>query len=514
MKRIGISLVFSASLAAAVAQANATTRALSLDDCIQSALAHNFDLQIKRYDPQLSLYGLYADYGGYDPTFNFSGEHKWNSGALQTNGFVATTLIGTNAVSNFVLFPRSTSDQNLFYTDLGGSLPWGLDYDFVASLTQSYGPEYSGTNSLNVTQGKNTGGSAEVDLTQHLLKNFWIDTTRLTIQVDKNRLKYAGQTLRQQFINTVTAVEDAYYELIYAQESVKVQQEALTLAQTQLDQDRQRVQVGSLAPLDVQQDEAQVAQSQASLIAAQSTLNTDENTLKNLITDAYAEWHDVDIQPTATLAAPLVLFNLQDSWSKGMTIRPDLLQARLDVEKQGIELKFEHNQLFPALDVVGSYGYAGVGQEYNNVFDQVNTGDQPYYSFGAKLSMPLGNVSARNTYKTGKVTEKQLLLTLKQLEQTIMVAIDNAVKQAQSDFQSVEASRQARTYAEAALDAEQKKYAVGKSTTFTVLQLQNTLTADRAAEIRALANYNEDLANLSQQEGSTLDRHKINVEAK
>ena len=163
---------------------------------------------------------------------------------------------------------------------------------------------------------------------------------------------------------------------------------------------------------------------------------------------------------------------------------------------------------------MGSYGYGGANQDYSGTFDQINTGDQPYYTFGAKLSMPLGNVSARNTLKAGKVTEKVLLLTLKQLEQTILVAIDNAVKQAQSDYESVEASRQARTYAEAALDAEQKKYAVGKSTTFTVLQLQDTLTADRALEIRALANYNEDLANLAQQEGSTLARHKIDVQAK
>ena len=95
--------------------------------------------------------------------------------------------------------------------------------------------------------------------------------------------------MRQQLITTVTAVENAYYELIYAQENVKVQQEALDLAQTQLDQDQQRVQIGTLAQLDVQQDEAQVATSQANLIAAQNTLATDQNTLKNLLTDDYSQ---------------------------------------------------------------------------------------------------------------------------------------------------------------------------------------------------------------------------------
>ena len=121
---------------------------------------------------------------------------------------------------------------------------------------------------------------------------------RLTIQLAKNQLQSDEQGLRLQVITSVTAVENAYYELIYAQENVKVQQEALILAQTQLDQDRQRVQIGTLAQLDVQQDEAQVATSKANLIAAQYTLANDQNTLKNLLTDQYARWHDADIQPT------------------------------------------------------------------------------------------------------------------------------------------------------------------------------------------------------------------------
>ena len=198
-----------------------------------------------------------------------------------------------------------------------------------------------------------------------MLKNFWIDTTRLNIRVAKNRLKYSEQGLRQQIITSATAVENAYYELIYALENVTVQQEALELAQTQLDQDNQRVQIGTLAILSVQQDESQVAQSQANLIAAQFTLVSDQNTLKNLLADTnYVQWHDTDIQPTETLTAPVQTFNLQDSWRKGMAERPDLLQAQLNVEQQGIQLKFYRNQLFPELDLIGTYGYNGSGTQY------------------------------------------------------------------------------------------------------------------------------------------------------
>ena len=230
----------------------------------------------------------------------------------------------------------------------------GLQYDFSGNIAETYGN--------NGLPFDSSGGSLGVTLLQPLLKNFWIDTTRLNIRVAKNRLKYSEQGLRQQLITSVTAVVTAYYELIFAQQNVQVQQQALDLAQTQLDQDKQRVQIGTLAILSVQQDESQAAQSQANLIAAQSTLDTDQNALKNLLTDDYSKWHDVDIQPTATLAAAQESIDLQDSWSKGLAERPDLLQAKLNVEQQGIQLKYYRNQLFPELDLIGSYGFNGASQ--------------------------------------------------------------------------------------------------------------------------------------------------------
>jgi outer membrane protein TolC len=311
----------------------------------------------------------------------------------------------------------------------------------------------------------------------------------------------------------VTAVENAYYNLIYQLENVKVQQEAVSLAQTQLDQDKQRMQIGTLAQLSVEQDESQLAQNKATLITAESQTSGAEVTLKNLLTDNYAAWQGVEVQPTEPLTAPLVLFDLQDSWSKALTQRPDLLQARLSVQQQGVQLKFLRNQLFPELDVVGSYGYNGEGTVYSQAFGQINQGNAPYYSYGAQVSIPLLNQNARNQYKSGKVTLQQLLLQLKQKEQSIMVQVDNDVATAQSDYESVQATREARMYAEAALAAEQKTYAVGKATTFEVLQYQNSLTTARGQEIQALANYEEALATLSADEGSTLDKLGINIEA-
>lgn len=493
MKYSGLmAFVFFAALPA-TAQTNldlttGAPRPMSLQDCFAAAIQHNLDIQAERYTPKMSLYDLNSAYGGYDPTLNISGQHNFSRFGPE-------------------IYPPSSSESDTFQSGVGGSTPWGMTYNLNGGVGENYGFN-ANTNGFDTSSGQ-----IQLSLTQPILKNFWIDGNRLAIKVARNRLKYSEQTLRQQIITTVTAVENAYYELVFAQQNVEVQQQALTLAQTQLDQDRQRVSVGTLAPLDVQQDQAQVASSQANLINAISTLGTDQRLLKNLITDEYSTWYNSPIQTTSPLQAPLELFDLQDSWNQGLRNRPDLIQAKLDVEQQGINLKYARNQLFPELDLIGSYGYSGQGQEFSGAFAQVNQGDRPFYSYGAQLSVPLSNLRARNSYKSARATEQQLLLRLKQLEQNIMVQIDNAVGVARSAYESVQATKQARVYAEAALDAEEKKYAVGKSTTFTVLQLQNNVTSTRSQEIRALANYEQALANLSQQEASTLERDQIDIQA-
>ena len=218
---------------------------------------------------------------------------------------------------------------------------------------------------------------------------------------------------------------------------------------------------------------------------------------------------------SVTLTSLRQFFNLQDSWSKGLTQRPDFLQAKLDLERQGVTIKYSYNQLFPQLDLIGTYGYTAAGfSEYSSAFGQIRDGSLPYYSVGGQLTFPIGNTGARAAYKSSKLVMEQLVLGLKKIEQTIMVQIDNDIKQAESSFKQVTATRTAREYATAALEAEQKKLESGKSTTYTVLQMQRDLTTARRNEIQALDNYNKALSQLSFDEGSTLQRLNINLEVK
>ena len=302
--------------------------------------------------------------------------------------------------------------------------------------------------------------------------------------------------------------------MIFTRENVHVQEKALELAQQLLEENQKRVEIGTLAPLDEKQAESQAAANRADLLTAQNAYTTQENVLKGLMTDNYTALHGAELVPTEVLAAPIPLLNLQDSWAKGMTQRPDLLQSRLDLERLDIILRYTYNQLFPELDLIGSYGFAGSGREFSDAFGRIGSGSDPNYSFGASVTIPLGNSVARANYKITKEQKKQGLLQLKKQEQTILIQIDDAVKQVQNAFERVDATRQARTYAETALDAEQKKLESGKSTSFQVLQFQRDLTARRSEEIRAMADFNKALSQLYFLEGSILQKHHLGVELK
>ena len=497
MRLLRIWLVLAGASLAVLAQTNAPEiRKLSLEDCIQNALRKNLDLQIARYIPPLALSDLQASYGGYNPNFSIGGAHNYSMTAGGFNPQLGTLTAGT------------TSDANSFNGSLGGLTPWGLNYSLAGNINEFYG-----TAGPDQTPFDQSRGLAGITLTQPLLKNFWIDQTRLNIRIAKNRVKYSELTLKQQIMQTATTVENAYYDLIYDREYVTVQQKALELAMQLVVENRKRVEVGALAPLDQQQAEAQAASFDAALIAAKSALAIQEHLVKQLITDEYSRWANLSIEPSGTLTSPRHFFNLQDSWSKGLTQRPDLLQAKLDIERQGVTIKYTHNQLFPELDLVGTYGHNAAGfSEFSSSFGQIRDGSFPYYSYGAQLTFPIGNTSARAAYKSSKLVLEQLVLSLKKLEQMIMVQIDNDIKQAESSFQQVAATRTAREYAAAALDAEQKKLESGKSTTYTALQMQRDLTTARGNEIQALDNYNKALSQLSLDEGTTLKRLGINIE--
>jgi outer membrane protein TolC len=294
---------------------------------------------------------------------------------------------------------------------------------------------------------------------------------------------------------------------------VKVQEQALQLARELLEENRNRVAVGAMAPLEEKQSESEVAQREADLLSAQRNLALSENVLKRALTDDFAKWQDIDLVPSDEMLAVPQVFDLQDSWSKGLTMRPDIIQSWLLMEQRDIELKYSKNQLYPQLDAFASYGHSGSDVEFSGLFTQYGEGSQPYWSAGGVFSIPISNTGARARLRNARAQVETSVLSMKDLEQTIMAQIDDAIKFASVSYRRVAATKAARTYAEAALEAEQEKLANGKSTNFEVLRLQRDLTSSRSMEISALTEYNKALATLAQREGTTLFRHSIELNA-
>lgn len=468
-------------------------RSLSLQDCVELTLKHNLELQIDRYGPQIEFYALKSLYGAYDPLASFTGQHQHTqSGA----SFLGTNIIG-----------GAKTDQDSFNTSVTGLLPSGATYTVSGNTADTI-------QNLDGNVSGNANAQALVTITQPLLKNFWIDSTRLQIRVDKNRLKYSQLQLKLQLMQTITALEKAYYDLIYNRENVVVQQMAAEQTDRLVVESKKKLEVGSLAELDLASAEAQAAQNRAAIITAESQLGTQERVLKLYITEDITKWADVTPIPTGNLTAVRQDFNRQHSWARALADRPEYLQAKLDAEKAGIQLKFDYNQLFPQLNVFGTFGYNGSAPVYSGAFFDIQQQNLPFYVFGGQISFPLANIGARNTYKMDKVGLQQFVLTVKEVERNILIAIDNDIGTLEADYNSVQATHAQRLYEEQALDAEQKKLANGKSTTYNVILVQRDLTTARGAEIQALDTYNKDLAQLSLDEGSTLERLNIDLQVK
>lgn len=345
-----------------------------------------------------------------------------------------------------------------------------------------------------------------------MLRNLWIDNDRMQIRINRNNLRSSELGLKAAVMSLVAEVERAYYNLILARDRVAVREEGLALTERLLKANQRRVEVGLMAQLDEKQSESQVAAGQSTLRAAQKQLVDAELTLKRLLTSDIAEWFPIAIRPTAKLLALPRELDVQTSWGKALRSRPDLLQARIQIESNGVRLRFRKNQLFPQLDLVATAGYTGSKREYGPTWSDVIDGDSPRYSIGAVFSIPLGNRSARKSLEVQKLQNERSLILLKNQEQRIMTEVASGVEAARSAYDLVASTRKAREFAEIALDAEGKKLEIGKSTSFIVLQLQRDLTNARSAEINALADYNRALSSLALAEGATLDRLNINME--
>jgi outer membrane protein TolC len=466
-------------------------RVMNGDQLVQIALTNNLDIRISKIQPEVDQFTLNGLYGAYQPNLTMTADR---SRATQAGGIF--TLGGLE-----LPVPASTTKSDNYIPGLSGALPSGLTYNVTGPL------------SLENVSGAPKQYEAEpsISLDQPLLKNMWVNNAGYQITVAKNTLRTDQWSFRLQVMTVVFNVKTAYFKLIYASENVKVQQEALALKEETVNEDKQKVQLGAMRPLDERQAESEAASAQSDVQTALIALAQQENVMKGLLAQGLGGLNNFTIVPAEQLVAVPEHPTQQECWRVGLSERPEMVQAKLKIERQHVAIKYDFNQLFPQIDVTASYGRNATDPTFDTALGAIKQGLNPNYSYGVVLTIPLGNSGARGTYRADRAALQSLLLQAKKEEWAIVTAIDNDIKSIEADLLKVDYTRQARIYAEEALAAGQAELKEGKRINFEVLQFQDNLTAARSAEISALSDYNTALEQLALDEGITLDRNHIDL---
>lgn len=477
---------------------------ITLRDAVQKALLDNRQLQIERINPDVARFTLRASYGFYDPLFTSQArkETVTDSGAFDPANPAVDTGFST--------------ESDILSSGLTGFLPSGLTYN----LSGNYGHSAGSRNFLNFDSYRL---GASVVLQQPLLKNFWIDQPRLVIRVNKRNLQISELGVRFVAMDIINLTQQAYYDLVFAWDDLRVQQNLLDTREQFLHGIQRQVQLGTLTLLEETVAESQLAMTQTRLIAASNTVALAANHLKTLMGTAATNWSEAFLMPMDR--APIVKenFDLVSSWQHGLTHRPDLIQLTKSVEVANLNVKYRRNQLFPALDLMGSYGRRGAsaiqafppGQPkaaFSEAVTQLERADAPSDMIGLVLTVPLSRTAERANYRGSKELKKQADLLLKQKEELILREISDAIHTARYSFDRVDAARRASEFAIGAMEAEERKLAGGKSSVIFVLQLQADLAAAQSAEVQARQQYNKAVSQLYFAEGTILERNNIFLE--
>ena len=398
------------------------------------------------------------------------------------------------------------------------------------------------TNSRFNTLNPTLNSSFRATITQHLLQGFGLGLNTRFIRVARNNREIADVAFRNQLIETVSQIENIYWDLVNAYENVKAKERSLGLAQKTLSDNQKQVQIGTLAPIEVVRAQSTVAANQQSLIVAQTNLQLQQLLMKNALSRNLSDpvMAAAPVIPTDTMAIPQEepVTPIQDLINDALSHRPDLAQSRIDLTNREINRKAAANGLMPSVDLVAFYGGSGLGGSQNSLaacgpgsnplfctpagsipdhgfgstFGDLFNSTAPDKGLGLQLNIPIRNRSAQADQMRSELELRQAEMRLQQLQNQVAIQVRNAQFALQQNRAQVEAADKALELAQQSLDAEQKKYALGASTNFAVLQTETDLATADSNRVQARSAYEKSRVELDRVTGYTLVRNGIVLE--
>lgn len=489
---------------------------ISLPDAAVRALQSNLDISISRQTKESRIFDITVEQAKFDPTFSVNGQYNRQVSPLNRPvlGFTDPSL------STIQTFDQNNTSVT---ADVTQNLMTGGNFDLNYSPTRNSvagAQACFGRPSTDPVCSRGgflfnpawTGGLA-LTLTQPLLRNAGIDVTKTFIKVAQNNAAVEQHVFRDRVLTVLATVEQTYWELVFANENLKVAQAALKAAEELLATNRAKTKAGVMSIVDVLQAEAAVASRVEQVLVAEKSIRDQEDQLRRLLNPGEEELRqDVRLTPTDQPVIVLEPLSLQEAIDTAIDQRPEIVQAKKNVESGELNKQFARNQLLPTLSLQGTMGMAGLGKDYGDSVSKNFGGDFYNYGAGLVLSYPLGNRSAVSTYNKRQLEAKNAEASLANVRQQIIVGVREAVRRVQTDFKRIETTRSARIMAEKQLQAEQERLKVGLSTTRFVLDFQRDLATAQGNELRSVVDYNKSLSNLARHKATTLDRYNLQLQ--
>lgn len=527
---------------------------LSMNDAIRKALQNNNDIETARDDVIIAEYGLKALYGFYDPVFSITPQIIHNI-TPQQSSLGGGGASGTTTTTTFNWSPSLTKS----FQRGGGNytLSFANSRTSSSSLFNQLSPFYSSNLSLQFTQP--------------LWRNRSIDSNRRSIKIQKKFIEQSDSDFRARTISIISQVQAAYWNLVFALRNQQNQLESLNVARQNMRNIEAQIEAGAKAPLDRAQVQTDISGREAQLFIATQNVSIAENTLKQLMLHGpeAPEW-TAQITPTDSPALDLAPVNLPLALEEAHKNRPEIRRLNLQKEINAVDIDYYSNQTKPQVDLTGTVALTGLagtptgapagtlvplisgnpntnasafllnqirdiqtragfpiatvptvtttgapanlvggyGKDLSNLF----SGDTRNVTAGVTISFPFRNRTAEANLAGARIQRDQLDASFRSQDQAIEMDVRNAAQAVDTARRRVIASRTARESAEQQLAGEEKLYEVGRSTTFLLLERQNSLTAARTNELQAQTDYNKALADLQRATGSTLRINNITVE--
>jgi outer membrane protein TolC len=396
--------------------------------------------------------------------------------------------------------------------------------------------------SLNNSRGTTTSNNALFNpqfqstwsgiYNQPLLRNFRIDLTRQQLEVTKLNRDISDVQLRSTITNTLSNVRNAYWDYVFAVQAVEVAQKSLDLASKLVQDNQTRVEIGTMAPIDVVQAQSEQATRRQFLVTAHSTRRTTELALKRLIVSGTQDpnW-SAELDPTDRPDFRVEAVDVEAAVRRALSERTDLEIAKKSMLSNDVTLKYLQDQIRPQADLQATYGLAGIGGTnfirntgvlgapptqitpggIADAFSTLFRNQFPRWTVAVNISYPLGVSSQEASVARARVQLNQVQAQMKQIELQIATDVTNAAIQAQNTAEAVQASQAARELSQKKLEAEQSKFEVGMSTNYFVVQAQRDLADAENSELRAILNYRKSLVELERLQQTTLQNLNITV---